>query len=90
MRWKKPICGDLRERVVFLWWPLCIDHEVRWLEWARVYYKYRDNSEFAGWKAYGFAAPAEEPTTKAVWSVIAWAAAVAFSVAAVAAKIAGY
>lgn len=97
MRWKKATIGDARHRLKFLWFPLRVDNEVRWLEYARVYYVYRDNSEGKGWKAYGFAASsaAEESVTAAVtrariWAVLAWTAAAIFSVTALAAKIAGY
>lgn len=95
MRWTKAISGETRHRLKFLWFPLRVGYEVRWLEYARVCYVYRDNSEGKGWKAYGFAVVEAEAKavrlalTVVAW-VVAWVVAVIFSVLALAAKLAGY
>lgn len=43
MRWrikpkKQNKQGDVKYRYKFLWFPLCIDNEVRWLEFAHIKY----------------------------------------------------
>lgn len=54
MRWTPPIVGDVRYVVKFLWLPLRLENEVRWLELAHIRYVYRDNSEGTGWKPASF------------------------------------
>jgi len=41
MRWKVATDGDARTKTRFLWFPKCIDSEMRWLEKATFEQKYR-------------------------------------------------
>ena len=53
MRWpekRSPKDGDRRHRRGFLFWPKCIAHEWRWLEWAEWTEEYWHRSMF-GWHA---------------------------------------
>lgn len=40
MRWKSPGYHDTKTKKKFLWLPLCIDGEWRWLERATIEYAY--------------------------------------------------
>ena len=58
MRWKKPKPGDIKIKFRFLFIPHKDDNECRWLEWARLVYKYEardhDNMEPYVWRWIGF------------------------------------
>jgi hypothetical protein len=43
MRWRRRNIGDIRIKTKFLWWPLEINREVRWLERATIKYVYRES-----------------------------------------------
>lgn len=43
MRWKQqdgnfgsPSIGHIKVKTMFLWWPMCLNKEYRWLEFANV------------------------------------------------------
>lgn len=43
MRWKKKPSPNIRDRRIvekFLWFPICLDQEWRWLEKAKIEQKY--------------------------------------------------
>lgn len=61
MRWKTPNVGDTKTIRKFLWFPLTIHGETRWLEFASVAYTYTCerylDSDFV-WKYYWLWTPA--------------------------------
>jgi len=48
--------GTKRTKTKFLWWPMTIDGETRWLETAKVMYKVK-RSEDILWNAHYYWAP---------------------------------
>ena len=40
--------GDVKIAKKFLWFPVCIDHEIRWLETATIKYQYSSRSHKVG------------------------------------------
>lgn len=40
MRWTKPKNWDIKVKRKFALFPICIDKEVRWLEWVTIEYVY--------------------------------------------------
>lgn len=40
--------GDTKIVRKFLWFPVSIDHEIRWLEYATIIYKYSNKSHKVG------------------------------------------
>lgn len=49
MRHKLPVDGDIRTRKVFLFFPLAIEGEERWLEWAAVVQRYTVSGAMGSW-----------------------------------------
>jgi hypothetical protein len=45
MKWNRvePINGTTRHLRKFLWWPVQIDNQTRWLEYAVIYQRYVDS-----------------------------------------------
>lgn len=57
MRWKNriyPKVGDIKIVRKFLWFPVSIDGETRWLEYAYVAYRYRCYDNNCWWGADQF------------------------------------
>jgi hypothetical protein len=57
MRWTNkpgPTWGDVREIRKFLWLPLEIKYEVRWLEFATVRQCYEYGYDLSGWVDVAF------------------------------------
>lgn len=42
MRWTKPKDRDIKVKRKFALFPICLDREVRWLEWVTIEYVYRE------------------------------------------------
>ena len=70
MRWKKkahksPKIGDKKSKLKFLWCPLCLNNECRWLEIAKIEYKYLQFEDIEIMQAGSFFDVV--PTTKNKW-----------------------
>lgn len=42
MRWRKPNDGDTKIKRKFALFPICLNREVRWLEWVTIEYVYHE------------------------------------------------
>ena len=42
MRWTKPSDGDIKVKRKFALLPICLNKEVRWLEWVTIEYVYNE------------------------------------------------
>jgi len=42
----KPKVGEIREKTKFLWWPVKIGNEIRWLEFARIKQQYKTKNVY--------------------------------------------
>ena len=51
MRWKRKVnttkIGDIKERVKYLFCPLCLDDDCRWLEFAKIRYVYKKIEDYS-------------------------------------------
>lgn len=66
MRWtrkvaRNPHMGDRRTIRCFLWWPVCIGGEVRWLEVAAIEESYEPTPTGYEWVNVAFVSPPEAP-----------------------------
>jgi hypothetical protein len=52
MRWELPKDGEKRKKTKFLWFPMTIDDETRWLERTTWIEKYYNLPYYWGWRPY--------------------------------------
>jgi len=60
MRWELPKDGEKRKRTKFLWFPMTLDSETRWLERTTWIEKYYSLATWYGWRPYEWADEDEE------------------------------
>jgi hypothetical protein len=54
---KRPCQDECRVLRHFLWWPITLDGQTRWLEVAEVMYRYFRNPDGDYWEPFSFVNP---------------------------------